>query len=58
MNRLIRFILVLIAAFALVSFLPAYIERTMLWSWQVNQTPDIINSGWKLGTLTSVRFYE
>lgn len=43
MNRLIRFILVLIAALALVPFLPLYIERTMLRSWQVGQSTDIID---------------
>jgi hypothetical protein len=53
MNKLIRFIFVLIVALALVPFLPLYIERTMLRSWQVGQSPDIINWGWKLSTLTS-----
>lgn len=50
-TRLIRFILVLIGALVLVPFLPLYIERTMVRSWQVGQLPDIIDWGWKLVTL-------
>jgi hypothetical protein len=45
--------IVLIAALALVPFLPLYVERTMMRSWQVGHVGDIIEWGWKLGTMRS-----
>jgi hypothetical protein len=44
---------VLIAALIFVPFLPLYIERTMIRSWRVDQSPDIIDWGWTIRTLTS-----
>jgi hypothetical protein len=51
MKRLVRFIIVLIVALALVQFLPLYIERTMLRSWRVDQVGDVIEWGWKICSL-------
>ena len=51
MKRAVRFVLVFIAACAIVPFLPLYIERTMLRSWQGESLPDVIDWGWKLCSL-------
>jgi hypothetical protein len=49
----LRFYILLVAAFAVVPFLPLYIERTMLRSWRVDRVGDVIEWGWKLSTLVS-----
>lgn len=51
MKRLIRFIVVLVVALALVQFLPLYIERTMLRSWRTDHVGDVIEWGWKISSL-------
>lgn len=53
MGRRLRFAIVLVAALALVPFLPLYVERTMVRSWQVDHAGDVIDWGWKLRTLWS-----
>jgi hypothetical protein len=53
MKRRFRFAIVLVAALAVVPFLPLYIERTMVRSWQVNHGGDVIEWGWQLRTLAS-----
>jgi hypothetical protein len=50
-NRLLRFALVLVAALALVPFLPFYVLRTMRRSWRMDHAPDIIDWVWKFCTL-------
>lgn len=51
MKRLLRFIVVLVVALAFVSFLPLYIERTMLRSWRTDHVGDVIEWGWKICSL-------
>ena len=53
MTRTLRFSIVLATALAVVPFLPLYIERTMMRSWQVNHLGDLVEWGWKLCTLYS-----
>ena len=52
MKRLLRFVLVLAVALALVPFLPLYIERTMLRSWRMDRLGDSIEWGWKVSSLS------
>lgn len=52
MKRRIRFAVVFLAALPLVWFLPLYIERTMLRSWQVGRAGDVIEWGWRLCSLS------
>lgn len=52
MKRLLRFVLVLALALALVPFLPLYIERTMLRSFRTGQLGDLIEWGWKICSLS------
>jgi hypothetical protein len=51
MKRLLRFVVVLVVALALVQFLPLYIERTMLRSWRMDHAGDVIDWGWKICSL-------
>ena len=53
MKRTLRFFIALVAALAVVPFLPLYIERTMLRSWRVDHVGDVIEWGWKICTLDS-----
>jgi len=53
MKRLLRFVIVLVVALALVPFLPLYVERTMMRSWRVDHVGDVIEWGWQLCTLRS-----
>jgi hypothetical protein len=53
MKRSLRFILLLAVALVLVQFLPLYIERTMVRSWRMDHTGDVIEWGWKLSTLST-----
>ena len=53
MKRALRFAIVLVAALAVLAFLPLYIERTMLRSWRVDRVGDSIEWGWKICTLQS-----
>ena len=53
MKRTLRFTIILVAALAVVPFLPLYIERTMLRSWQVDRVGDVVEWGWKICTLES-----
>jgi apolipoprotein N-acyltransferase len=53
MRRTLRFSILLVAALAVVSFLPLYIKRTMLRSWRVDHVGDVIEWGWKICTLES-----
>lgn len=53
MKRSLRFILMLVVALFIVPFLPLYIERTMVRSWQVDHKGDIIEWGWRLISLRS-----
>ena len=51
MKRLLRFIIVVAAALAFVPFLPLYVERTLLRSWRMDHTGDLIEWGWKICSL-------
>ena len=51
LKRPLRFFVVLVAALAVVPFLPLYIERTMMRSWVVGHVGDVIEWGWRLRTL-------
>jgi hypothetical protein len=51
MKRLTRFAVLLVAALAVIQFLPLYVERTMMRSWRVDHAGDVIEWGWKLCTL-------
>jgi len=53
MKRTLRFVIVLLAAWVVVPFLPLYIERTLLRSWRVDRVGDVIEWGWKIRTLKS-----
>ena len=53
MKRTLRIALIFVAALGVVPFLPLYIERTMLRSWQVGHAGDIVEWGWRLSTLAS-----
>jgi hypothetical protein len=53
MKRLPRSAMVLVAALALVPFLPLYVARTMTRSFQAGSGGDIIEWGWRLSTLAS-----
>lgn len=53
MKRRFRFAIVLVAALAVVPFLPLYVERTMVRSWRMNHAGDVIEWGWQLRTLVS-----
>ena len=53
MKRKLRIALIFVAAWAVVPFLPLYIERTMMRSWQVGHVGDIVEWGWKISTLAS-----
>ena len=53
MKRSLRLILVLVIALVFVQFLPLFIERTMVRSWQINRTGDVVDWGWKVCTLNA-----
>jgi hypothetical protein len=53
MKRPLRFLLVLAMALAVVPFLPLYLERTMLRSWHMDRTGDLIEWGWSITSLSS-----
>jgi hypothetical protein len=53
MKRIPRFFIGLVAALAIVPFLPLYIERTMMRSWRVDRVGDMVEWGWKICTLES-----
>jgi hypothetical protein len=52
MKRLVRFIITLVAAVAVLPFVPLYIERTMIRSWRTDHAGDVIEWGWALRTLS------
>lgn len=52
MERRLRFLILLVAALALVPFLPFYVERTLVRSYQVGRAGDAVEWGWRLRTLT------
>jgi hypothetical protein len=51
MKRPLRFVLLFVPALALVTFLPLYIQRTMLRSWRTDRVGDVIEWGWKICSL-------
>jgi hypothetical protein len=51
MRRLLRFAAVLVAASALVPFLPLYVERTFMRVWGPNYHGPAAEWGWRLCTL-------
>ncbi|HSS20029.1 MAG TPA: hypothetical protein VLL54_08140 [Pyrinomonadaceae bacterium] len=53
MKRAFRLALVFAAGLAVVTFLPLYIERTMLRSWRTDQVGDVIEWGWKICSLNT-----
>jgi len=53
MKRIYRFAIFLVAALAVVPFLPLYIQRTMLRSWRVDRAGDMVEWGWRISTLKS-----
>jgi len=55
MKRALRFTLLFFVGLIVVSFLPMYIERTMLRSFGPNFTGDVITWGWKICTLHEFR---
>lgn len=50
-KRKLQFALVFAAALIVTPMLPLYVERTMLRSWQTDQTGDLIAWGWALVSL-------
>jgi hypothetical protein len=53
MRRPLRFSLVFALALVLVPFLPLYIERTMIRSWVIGRSGDLIEWGWEICSLRS-----
>jgi hypothetical protein len=51
MKRAFRLVLVFVAGLVVVSFLPLYVERTMLRSWRTDHLGDVITWGWKICSL-------
>lgn len=51
-RRPLRFVVLLVAALAVVPFLPLYVERTMLRAWRMDGSGDLIEWGWRLRTLS------
>ena len=51
MRRRLLLVAVSAAALAVVPFLPAYVERTMVRSWRVDSVGDTVEWGWRLRTL-------
>lgn len=52
-KRTLRFSIVLVVALVVVQFLPLYLERTMMRSMRVGHAGDVIEWGWRLGTLVN-----
>lgn len=53
MKLTLRFSLVFAVALAVVPFLPFYIQRTMMRSMVMGHSGDVIDWGWKIGTLVN-----